>query len=156
DHTTKIAAEIKNFKASEHMDPRDARKMEPFSHYAVASALEAWANSKMGEAGVDPERLGVVLGVGMGGFETLEEAFHTLMNRGPSRIPPLTVPKIISNIGPGNIAIMLNAQGPSYSMATACASGTDAIGNSYRLIVDDICDAVITGGVEAIITPLGI
>lgn len=156
DHTTKIAAEIKNFKASERMDPKDARKMETFSHYAVASAIEAWENTRLGKTGVDPERLGVILGVGMGGFETLEDAFTTLINRGPQRIPPLTVPKIISNIGPGNIAILLNAQGPSYSLATACASGTDAIGNSYRMIVDDICDVVITGGVEAIITPLGI
>jgi len=168
-HTTQIAAEIKNFKPSDYMDSKDARKMETFSHYAVASALEAWKDSGLGrnpsdsgtlgayEGGlVDPERLGVILGVGMGGFETVESSFTILKEKGPSRVPPLTVPKIISNIGPGNIAIMLNAQGPSYSLATACASGTDAIGNGYRLIVDDICDAVVTGGVEAIITPLGI
>lgn len=168
DHTTKIAAEIKNFKASDYMEAREARKMETFCHYAVASALEAWKNSGLGggpDSGVlgaqvggkvDPERLGVILGVGMGGFETLEEAFSIMKEKGPNRVPPLTVPKIISNIGPGNIAIQLNAQGPSYSLATACASGTDAIGNSYRMIQDDICDVVVTGGVEAIITPLGI
>lgn len=168
-HTTRIAAEIKNFKPSDFMDSRDARKMETFCHYAVASALEAWRNSGLGDdpsgsgsigarpgGPIDPERLGVILGVGMGGFETLEEAFFILKEKGPTRVPPMTVPKIISNIGPGNIAILLNAQGPSYSMATACASGTDAIGNSCRMIADDICDVVVTGGVEAIITPLGI
>lgn len=156
DHSTKIAAEVKNFEPGKHMDPREARKMEPFCHYAVASAIEAYQAAGLGPDKVDSERLGVVLGVGMGGFSTLEGAFQTMIDKGPQRLPPLTVPKIISNIGPGNIAIILEAQGPSYSMATACASGTDAIGHAMRLIQDDVCDAVISGGVEAIITPLGI
>jgi 3-oxoacyl-[acyl-carrier-protein] synthase II len=156
DHSTKIAAEVKDFNPSEYMDPKDARKMERFSHFAVASAIEAYKDAGLNIENVDRERLGVILGVGMGGFGTLEESFQILHDKGPQRLPPLCVPKIISNIGPGNIAIILKAEGPSYSMATACASGTDAIGHAFRMIRDDVCDAVITGGVEAIVTPLGI
>ena len=156
DHATRIAAEVKDFKASDYMDPREARKLEPFTQFAVASAIEAHRDSGLNDTNIDPERIGVVIGITIGGFLTLEHAFATLWEKGPTRIPPLTVPKIISNIGPGNIAIILNAQGPSYSMATACASGTDAIGNSFRLIQDDVCDAMITGGAEAIITSLGV
>lgn len=156
DHATRIAAEVKDFRASEYMDPKEARKLEPFTQFAVASAIEAHRDSGLNSTNIDPERIGVVIGITIGGFLTLENAFSTLLEKGPTRIPPLTVPKIISNIGPGNIAIILNAQGPSYSMATACASGTDAIGNSFRLIQDDVCDAMITGGAEAIITSLGV
>lgn len=156
DHSTKIAAEVKNFNPSDFMDPKDARKMERFSHFAVASAIEAYNDAGLNAENIDRERIGVILGVGMGGFGTLEESFQILHDKGPQRLPPLSVPKIISNIGPGNIAIILKAEGPSYSMATACASGTDAIGHAFRMIRDDVCDAVITGGVEAIVTPLGI
>jgi len=155
DHLTKIAAEVKNFDITKYIDVKEARKMDSFSHYAVASAMQAWADSGFSTGQYDPERLGVVLGVGMGGFETLEVAFRQLIEKGPTRVHPMTVPKLISNIGPGNIAIMLNAQGPCYSLATACASGTDAVGNSYRMILDDICDVMVAGGVEAVITPLG-
>lgn len=155
-HATRIAAEVKNFNPSDHMDPKEARKLEPFSQYAVASAIEAYRDSGLNEGNIAPERIGVVIGITIGGFLTLENAFATLHEKGPGRIPPLTVPKIISNIGPGNIAIILNARGPSYSMATACASGTDAIGNSFHLIRAGICDAMVTGGAEAIITPLGV
>ena len=156
DHHTKIAAEVKNFVPSDYMDAKEARKMERFSHFAVASAIEAYNDAGLSRDKIDAERIGVILGVGMGGFGTLEESFTIMKEKGPQRLPPLCVPKIISNIGPGNIAIILQAEGPSYSMATACASGTDAIGHAFRMIRDDVCDAVITGGVEAIVTPLGI
>jgi 3-oxoacyl-[acyl-carrier-protein] synthase II len=155
-YTTKIAAEIKNFDVRDYMDRKEAQKMEAFSHYAVVSALEAWKQSEMKEGDYDPFRVGVVLGVGMGGFETLEKAFETLNTRGPSRVAPMTIPKLISNIGPGNIAITLNAQGPSYSLATACASGTDAIGQSVMMIKSGMTDVMVSGGVEAVIVGLGI
>lgn len=155
-HATKIAGEIKNFDVRNYLDRTEARKMEAFSHYAVVSALEAWRDSGLTDGDVDPIKVGVILGVGFGGFETLESAYKSLMDKGPGRVPPMTIPKLISNIGPGNIAITLNAQGPSYSLATACASGTDAIGHSLRSIQDGVTDVVITGGVEAVITTLGI
>jgi 3-oxoacyl-[acyl-carrier-protein] synthase II len=156
DHPTRIAGEVKGFNVKEYMDPKEARKMEDFSHFAVVSALQAWNDSGLKDGDVDPVRLGVILGVGIGGFKTLGEAYVQILNKGPNRVHPMTIPKLISNIGPGNIAIQLNAQGPSYSMATACASGTDAIGHAFRLIQAGITDAVISGGVEATITPLGI
>lgn len=156
DYATRIAAEIKDFDVRDYMDRKEAQKMDAFSHYAVVSALEAWRQSGMKEGDVDPAKVGVILGVGFGGFETLEKAFVALKDKGPSRIPPMTIPKLISNIGPGNIAITVNAQGPSYSIATACASGTDAIGHSLMSIKSGVTDVVITGGVEAVIIGLGI
>lgn len=156
EHATKIAAEIRDFDVNEFIDSKEAKKMDAFSQYAVVSANEAWAQSGLKDGDVDPQRVGCILGVGIGGFRTLEQSFHDISTKGPRRVHPMTIPKLISNIGAGNIAIYLNAQGPAYSLATACASGTDAIGHSMRNIQDGITDVVITGGVEATITPLGI
>jgi 3-oxoacyl-[acyl-carrier-protein] synthase II len=156
EHVTKIAGEIKDFDVTRHLDPKEAKKMDEFSQYAVVSAAEAWSQSGLKDGDVDPVRVGCILGVGIGGFKTLEKSFSDIIHKGPRRVHPMTVPKLISNIGPGNIAIYFNAQGPSYSMATACASGTDAIGHGMRSIQAGITDVVITGGVEAIVTPLGI
>ncbi|AHC13599.1 beta-ketoacyl-ACP synthase II [Salinispira pacifica] len=156
EHATRIAAEIKDFNVRDFMDPKEAKKLEPFSQFAVVSAYEAWAQAGFQDGDVDPVRVGCILGVGIGGFSTLEKSFHDMTTRGPRRVHPMTIPKLISNIGPGNVAIYLNAQGPAYSLATACASGTDAIGHGMRNIQDGITDVVITGGVEATITPLGI
>lgn len=151
-----IAAEIKDFDVREYLDRREARKMEEFSHYSVAASIQAMKDAGLGENDYDPAMTGVVLGVGIGGFQTLEDSYENLFMKGPERVPPMTVPKFIANIGPGNIAITLNAQGVCQAITTACASGTDAIGTSYRLIREGITDVMITGGVEACITKLGI
>lgn len=157
---TNYAAEVKDFDPSRRIDRRDARKMDRFSQYAVYAATEAWEDAGFaGEgtpASLDPERLGVVLGVGIGGFETTEESLRALHEKGPSRVPPMTIPKLIANIGPAHVAIALGALGPVYSLATACASATDAIGNALRHLRDGSLDVVVTGGAEACITPLGI
>ncbi len=156
EYQTKIAAEVKNFNPGDYMDRRDARKMDLFSQYAVAASLEAMRDAGL-EAGLDdPARLGVMLGVGIGGFQTIEDSYYTLYQKGPDRVPPMTIPKLIANIGPGNVAIAINAQGPVYSMATACASGTDAIGNALRWIREGGGDVVVAGGVEACVTRLGV
>ncbi len=157
DFQTKIAAEVKGFDAKDYIDKKDARKMDLFSQYAVVASLEALKDSGnvVGET-VDPFRIGVVLGIGIGGFETLEDSYFQLIGKGPGRVPPMTIPKLISNIGPGNVSIAVGAYGPSYSMATACASGTDAIGNAARMVADGAVDVVIAGGVEACITRMGI
>ncbi|HUX12364.1 MAG TPA: beta-ketoacyl-ACP synthase II [Spirochaetia bacterium] len=153
---SRIAAEVKDFDPRKVMDGKEARKMDRFSQYAVVAAIEAMnhANFKPGE--MDPERLGVILGCGIGGFESLENAYEKLFLDGPQRVQPLTIPKMIPNIGPGNVAIQLNAQGPCFNIATACASGTDAIGNAAMYLRNGLCDAVITGGVEAAITKMGV
>lgn len=157
DYATKISAEVKDFDTKQFLDRRDARKMDRFSQFAVVASLQALEQAalKPGES-VDPGRIGVVLGIGIGGFETLGDAYENLLFKGPRRVPPMSIPKLIGNIGPGNVAIHVNAQGPAFSMATACASGTDAITNGTTLIRGGIVDAVIAGGVEAIVTPLGV
>lgn len=151
-----IAGEVKDFEIRDYLDRRDARKMEPFSHYAVAASIQAMKDAGLGEGDYDPEMTGVVLGVGIGGFQTLEDSYEALLLKGPDRVPPMTVPKFIANIGPGNIAITHNAQGVCNAITTACASGTDAVGASYRFIKEGLTDVMITGGVEACITRLGI
>ncbi|NBC28607.1 MAG: beta-ketoacyl-ACP synthase II [Spirochaetes bacterium] len=153
---TKIAAEVKDFDAKEYMDKKEARKMEIFSQFTVAASLEAMKDAKLSDGDYDPDRTGVILGVGIGGFETIESSYKSLFEKGPSRVPPMTIPKLIANIGPANVALMTNAHGPVYSIATACSSGTDAIGNSMRWIREGLGDVVITGGVEACITQLGV
>jgi 3-oxoacyl-[acyl-carrier-protein] synthase II len=151
-----IAAEVKDFDIREYIDRREARKMDPFSHYAVAGSMQAMKDAGLTEGVFDPERIGVVLGVGIGGFETLENSYEALFLKGPERTPPMTIPKHIANEGPGNVAIALNCQGPCYAVTTACSSGTDAIGSAYRLLKDGVMDIMITGGVEACITKLAV
>ena len=151
-----IAAEVKDFDIREYIDRREARKMDPFAHYAVAGSMQAMKDAGLNDGAFDPERIGVVLGVGIGGFETLENSYEALFLKGPDRTPPMTIPKHIANEGPGNVAITLNCQGPCYALTTACSSGTDAIGSAYRLLKDGVMDIMITGGVEACITKLAV
>ncbi len=153
---TKIAAEVKGFDPKNYMDGKDARKMDMFSQFAVAAAKEAVRDAGLLEGTFDPTRAGVILGVGIGGFETVETSHTALLEKGPSRVPPMTIPKLIANIGPGNVAIMLGLEGPCFTVTTACASGTDAIGNAVFWIEKGICDFVLTGGVESAITPFGV
>ncbi|TVR70284.1 MAG: beta-ketoacyl-[acyl-carrier-protein] synthase II [Spirochaetaceae bacterium] len=161
--TTRYAAEVKEFDPTVRIDKREARKMDRFAQYSVYAALEAWEDAGLAPApggidatGFDPERLGVILGVGIGGFETIENSTKTLFEKGPSRVPPMTIPKMIANIGPAQVAIAIGALGPVYSLATACASATDAIGNAMRHIREGLVDVAIAGGAEAPITQLGI
>lgn len=153
---TKIAGQVKDFKASDYMDKKEARKMALFTQYAVAAAGEALKQAGLAEGGYDPERTACILGNGIGGFEIIEESVLKVHNSGPKRVPPMTIPKMITNEAPGNIAITYNVQGPVYTVATACASATDAIGQAKLAIKNGLADVVITGGTEAAITPLGI
>ncbi len=153
DFATKIAAEVKGFDAKTVMDPKDARKMDVFSQYATAASIEAMNDAGLPKGSFDPERGGVILGVGIGGFETIETAFHALVEKGPGRVPPMTIPKLIGNIGPGNVAICLDLRGPCYSVTSACSSGTDAVGNAVKWIENGTADFIVTGGAESTITP---
>jgi 3-oxoacyl-[acyl-carrier-protein] synthase II len=120
------------------------------------ASIEAMADAALAPGGVDPERFGVILGNGIGGIETLEAAFGKIRDKGPSSIHPLTVPMMISNEAPGNIAIRFQALGPCFCVVTACASSNDAMGDAYRLIREGAVDVMIAGGTEAPITPLGL
>lgn len=156
DFKTTYACEVKGFDPRQRIEKSEVRKMDRFAQYSVYAAREAWEHAGLDSNPPAGYRVGVVMGNGIGGFETIEDSIRTLAQRGPSRVPPMTIPKLISNIGPAQVAIALGAHGPVYSIATACASATDAIGNAMRHIRDGMCDVVVTGGVEASVTPLGV
>ncbi|MFP3960567.1 MAG: beta-ketoacyl-ACP synthase II, partial [Spirochaetaceae bacterium] len=156
DYPTKIAAEVKNFDPGDYMDRKEARKMDLFSQFGAAASLLALEDAGLDTAGIEPERLAVILGVGIGGFETTEHSYKALLEKGPGRVPPLTIPKLITNEGPANVAILTNAQGPVYAVTTACASGADAMTTAARWIRDGYGEVAISGGVEACITQLGV
>ena len=152
DFKATLAAEVKDFDPLVFLEKNDVRKNDMFTVFALAAAQQAMTDSRL-EA--EPERLGVYFGSGTGGFSTFEQEHSVLLEKGPKRVSPMFVPKMISNIAAGNIAIKFNAQGPCISTTTACATGTTAIGEAYRAIKHGYCDAVIAGGSEATISPLG-
>jgi 3-oxoacyl-[acyl-carrier-protein] synthase II len=154
--STKIAGELKNFTTEPTVDSKEARRMDRFTQYAMVAAAEAFTDSGLKPGSVDPERMGVILGNGIGGIETLEVQHLKLREKGPKGVHPLFVPMMISNEGPGNIAIRFQAQGPSFCVVTACASSNDAIGDAWRLIREGTTDVMFAGGTEAPITPLSL
>ena len=156
DLPVRIAGEVKDFDPSLRMDGKEARKMDRFSQFAVYAALEALADAGLSAEGLDRERTGVCLGTGQGGSASIEEGAARLYERGPGRVPPLTVAKVLANFGAANIAIYLGATGPCQCLVTACAAGTDAIGTAMRWIRDGQADLVFAGGSEASVTRLGI
>ncbi len=154
--TSQVAAEVKGFDeyalASGLIDKKAMRHMARFSQYAVASANEAWKDAGFTEENrPDMDRVGTILGVGIGGLEVTGESFKTLFERGPDRLSPLAIPELIANEGAGNIAIALGAKGPCQVVTTACASSTDALGVALDLIRAGRADVVIAGGAEATI-----
>ena len=154
--TCQVAAELKGFDeyaiGGGLIDKKAARHMALFSQYAVAAAVEAWKDAGYtAENKPDMDRVGTILGVGIGGLEVTGESFKTLFDRGPDRLSPLAIPELISNEGPGNIAITLGAKGPCQVVTTACASSTDALGFAMDLIRAGRADVVIAGGAEAVI-----
>jgi 3-oxoacyl-[acyl-carrier-protein] synthase II len=159
-----IAGEVKNFDPSLWLDKKDSRKMARFAQFASAASAQALEQAgllKDGENGRriisgNAERTGIVLGNGIGGFEIVSESFRKLFDAGPRRMLPLTVPMMIGNEGPGNVSMVFGIKGPAYTQVTACASGTDALGQALDLIRAGRCDAVVAGGTEACIVPFAI
>lgn len=151
----KVAAEIKDFDASLYMDKSEIRRSDKFVQYAIAAATQAVADSGI-ENNINPERFGVYYGSGIGGFDTFVTEHNNLINRGPARVSPHFIPKLITNMAAGNIAIKTGAKGPCIAVSTACATGTTAIGEAYRVIKAGYADAIIAGGVEASISPLAV
>ncbi|OQX29400.1 MAG: beta-ketoacyl-[acyl-carrier-protein] synthase II [Spirochaeta sp. LUC14_002_19_P3] len=148
----KIAGEVKNFNPENWMDKKDARKMARFSQFAVAGAAEALADAGLDKGGADPERVGIILGNGIGGYECTEESLIHFVSKGPRGVPPMTIPKMIINEGMANIAIRYGFLGPCYAVVTACTSGTDALGNALLALRSGMIDVAVSGGVEAAIT----
>ncbi len=155
-HSSQVAGEVKDFNAGDFFDAKEARRMDRFTVYAMAASLQAHKDAGLDNGGVDPERLGVMLGNGIGGIETLGENFKKLFDRGPKAVHPLITPMMIINIAAGNVAIKLGARGPCHTVVTACASGSDAIGEGYRWIKDGVADVILAGGTEAALTPMGL
>jgi 3-oxoacyl-[acyl-carrier-protein] synthase II len=155
-YDSKVAGQVKDFAAEKIFESREARRMDRFTQFAMASTLEAMEQAGLKAGDVDPERFGVILGNGIGGIETLEAAFTKIAQKGPQGIHPLTVPMMISNEAPANIAIKFQAFGPCFCVVTACASSNDAMGDAWRLIREGTADVMVAGGTEAPLTPLGI
>ncbi len=157
DYKVKLAAEVKGF------DPKmlyeraaDVRRADPFTHYAIAASDEAIRDSGILESGIDPFRFGVYVGSGIGGMQTFVTETLALDQKGPTRVSPLFVPKMISNMAAGMIAIRHNCKGPTLPVVTACATSAHALGEAYRAIKHGYADAIIAGGAESAIEPLAI
>ena len=155
-YKVKLAGEVKNYNPEEYFERREAKRMDKFSQFAIIAAREAWKDSGLDKEKENMERIGVIVGSGIGGLGTIEKENRSLVEKGPDRVSPMYIPMAIGNMAAGNIAIDLGTKGESISMVTACASGTHCIGESFRMIKHGYQDIVIAGGTEASITPTGI
>ena len=153
---TRIGGEVKDFKPEDFVDKQQIRRFDIFIHYAVASARMALEDSGLDIKKTDPQRVGCVMGSGLGGLEMLEHFHKVLLNRGPRRISPFFIPGMIANMAPGQVAIEFGVKGPNLSIETACAASAHAVGESFRMIREGIADVIITGGSEAVLTPLAL
>lgn len=156
DYKVKLAAEVKDFAAKEYMDFKMAKRMELFSQYAVAASMEALRDSGIEIEKEDPFRVGVSVGSGVGSLQCAEQGEQRLLTKGPSRVDPLMVPKMISNMAAGNVSIVSGARGKCTNVVTACASGTHCIGDAFRAIQYGDAEVMIAGGTEAAVCPLGV
>ncbi|MGH4122800.1 MAG: beta-ketoacyl-ACP synthase II [Clostridium sp.] len=152
----KLGAEVKDFDVTVALDKREARKMDKYCQYAMVAADEAIKNSGIDLNAIDNERLAVIVGSGIGGLGTIEQEHAKLMEKGPGRVSPFLIPMIIGNMAAGNIAIKYGAKGKCTSVVTACATGTNAIGDAFHMIQDGRADIIIAGGAEGSITPLAL
>ena len=153
---SQIAGEVPDFRAEDYIEPKEIKKMDLFIQYALAAASMAMDDSSLKVDGPAAEGVGVIIGVGLCGIETIESTKEALLSGGPRKISPFFIPKVISNLAAGHVAIRYGAKGVNWTPTSACASGTHAIGEAFHLIRRGIQDAVITGGAEAAITPLGV
>ena len=155
DFKCKLAGEVKDFDPKKYMDPKAARRMEPFSQYAVAAAGEAIAQAGLDMEKEDPFRVGTSIGSGIGSLQAMEREHKKMLEKGPNRVNPLLVPMMISNMAVGNVAMHYGLKGKSINVVTACATGTNSIGEAFRSIQYGEADVMVAGGTESAITPLG-
>ena len=150
---TKIAGEVKDFNPKDFLSKKEAKRTQQFIAYAIAASRMALEDSRLAIDGTNENRVGVLTGCGLGGLRLLEETTVALQEKGPQRVTPFFIPMMIGNMAPGMISIYLGAKGPNSSISTACASGTHAVGDAFKIIKRGSADAMITGGVESVITP---
>lgn len=156
DYKCHIAAELKDFNAKDYMDFKSAKRMEPFSQYAVVAAKEAIEDSGLDMSKEDPYMVGCAIGSGIGSLDAMEREHQKLLTKGPNRVNPLLVPLMISNMAAGNVSIYFGLMGKSINDVTACATGTNTIGEAYRSIQYGEADVMVAGGTEGSISPIGI
>ena len=156
EYKVKIAAEVKDFQAKDRMDFKAARRMEPFSQYAVAAAKEAFEDAGLDMSKEDPFRVGVIVGSGIGSLQAVEKEYEKIRTKGPGRVNPLLVPMMISNMAAGNVAIQFGLKGKCFNVVTACATGTHSIGEAFRSIQYGEAEVMVAGGTEASVTPIGV
>ena len=156
DYKAKLAAQVKDFKPEEYMDKKAARRMEAFCQYAVAAAKEAIEDAKLDMEKEDPYRVGCAIGNGVGSLQAMQREYNRLVDRGPSKVAPLLVPLMITNMAAGNVSIMFNLKGKSINVVTACATGTNSIGEAFRTIQYGDADVMVAGGTEASIAEIGV
>ena len=156
EYKCKLAAEVKGFDPKQYMDAKAARRMEAFSQFAVAASKEALEQSGIDMEKEDPYRVGVCVGSGIGSLQAMEKDVKKLNEKGPSRVNPLLVPLMISNMAACNVAIQFGLKGKCFNVVTACATGTHSIGEAFRSIQYGEADVMVAGGAEASITPIGI
>ena len=155
DFPSKVGAEIRDFDPGVYMDPKEARRNDRYTQYAVAASRMAVEDAKLDVNKIDSERFGVIIGSGIGGMETIENQARVLIERGPSRVSPFTIPSLIANIASGVVAIEFKAKSVNYGVVSACASGSHSLGEAMRHIRDGHADVMLSGGSEAAITRLG-
>lgn len=156
DYKVKLAAEVKDFNAKNYMDFKEAKRMEPFSQYAVAAAKEAFLQSGLKMEEEDPYRVGVIIGSGIGSLQSVEREYQKILEKGPSKVNPLLIPMMISNMAAGNVAIHFGLKGKCTNVVTACASGTNCIGDAFRAIQYGDAEVMLAGGTESSITPTAV
>jgi len=152
---SKVAAEVKNFDPTVYMPPKDIKKTDCFVQFAVATAHMTLEDSKIDISKEDPYRIGVLVGSGIGGLRTIEEQHKVFLEKGPGRISPFLIPMLIVNMAPGQISIRFKLQGPNNCVATACATGSNAIGDAFKIIARNEAEVMLAGGTESCITALG-
>jgi len=153
---TKIAGEVRNFNPELYIDKKEIKKMDLFIHYAIAATKEALDDARLAITPENSERIGVIVGTGLGGLPSIEKYHKVLLEKGPGRITPFFIPMLIANLASGQIAIQFGPKGPNTCVVTACATGAHCIGDAFRAIVYGDAEAMIAGGTEANITPLTI
>ncbi len=156
DQASQIAAEVKGFNPEDWFEKKQVKNLDPFVQYAVAAADIAWKSSGLSITDDNVNRVGVITGCGMGGLPTIEEYHGVLVNKGPRKITPFFIPRVIPNMPSGHISMRIGCKGPNLSQTTACAAGTHAVGEAFRHIVYGDCDVAITGGTESVICPLAV
>lgn len=156
DFTSKIAGEVKDFDYTQYVDKKEGKRMDRFVHYAVAASKMAIADAELDLDKVDRDRIGTCIGTGIGGVETLHDQYKALFDKGPNRVSPFFVPMMIANMAAGQASITLGLNGPSTAIVTACASGTNCIGDAFKTIQRGDAEVMLAGGTEAAISPIAV